>query len=167
MRATYAAVMLFLICLTLAWGGGVGTPKKEDMPKYLKMLKTSQSAKDRALGAEMLGKRGAINAGDVEDAIEPLKLALQKDADAKVKAAAAIALGSIAPDAETTVPLLIGALKEKNFDLKMAAISALGQFGPLAKDAIQPLREIVKDKTDKKLSLTAALALKSIAGKKK
>src|SRR5262249_6781371 len=131
------------------------------------MLKTSQSAKERAVAAEMLGKRGAINAEDVEDAIEPLKSALRADSDVKVRTAAAAALGNIGADPETTVPLLIDTLKAKNLDLKMAAITALGKFGPTAKAAIEPLREIAKEKTDKKLSLTALLALKSIVGKKK
>src|SRR5207249_4955083 len=126
-----------------------------------------QSAKERAAAAEMLGKRGAINAEDVEDAIEPLKSALQKDSDVKVKAAAATALGSIGAEPESIVPILIDTLKDKNIELKLAAMTALGQFGPTAKAAIEPLREIAKDKTDKKLSITAILALKSIAGKKK
>ncbi|MBI3410126.1 MAG: HEAT repeat domain-containing protein [Planctomycetes bacterium] len=167
MRLLYVGGVLGLLGLPMAWSSGTGTPKKEDVPKYLKMLKTSQLAKERALGAEMLGKRGAINVDDVEDAIEPLKSALQKDADVKVKAAAATALGNIAPDPQNTVPILIEAVKDKNLELKMAAITALGQFGAAAKAAIEPLREIAKDKTDKKLSLTAVLALKSIIGKKK
>lgn len=167
MRAICAACLLGLLAAASALGARAGAPKKEDVPKYLKMLKTSQLAKERALGAEMLGKRGQINAEDVEEAIEPLKSALQKDSDVKVKAAAATALGNIAPDPEHTVPLLIEAVKDKNLELKMAAITALGQFGAAAKAAIEPLREIAKDKTDKKLSFTAILALKSIVGKKK
>jgi HEAT repeat protein len=167
MRLCYAAGILILSGLTLAWGGATGTPKKEDVPKYLKMLKNSPSAKDRALAADMLGKRGAIKASDVEEAIEPLKLALQKDADSKVKAAAAAALGNISPDPEKTVPLLIDSLKEKNLELKMAVINALGQYAAMAREALPSLREIAKDKTDKKLSMTAVAAIKSIAGKKK
>src|SRR5262249_43304020 len=120
MRSLVGAAILGLISHTLATGAGTGVPKKEDVPKYLKMLKTSQSAKERAVAAEMLGKRGAINAEDVEDAIEPLKSALRADSDVKVRTAAAAALGNIGADPETTVPLLIDTLKEKNLDLKMA-----------------------------------------------
>src|SRR5687767_9126640 len=117
MRGPFAAGTL-LLSLSLVWGGGAGTPKKEDVPKYLGMLKTSTSAKDRVLAAEMLGKRGAIRASDVKEAVEPLKLALKKDPDLDVRRAAAQALGNIGPAPETTVPLLIEALKEKHQGLK-------------------------------------------------
>ena len=60
--------------------GGIGLPKKEDVPKYMKQLSATNGA-DRAKAAEMLGKRGGINANDVEEAVEPLKKALQKDID--------------------------------------------------------------------------------------
>jgi hypothetical protein len=121
--------------------GGVGVPRKEDVPKYMKQL-TAASGADRAKAAEMLGKRGGINANDVDDAVEPLKTMLQKDKDAKARAAAARALGDIHPEAATTVPTLIDALKnDKDKDVKMATVVALGQFGPDAKDALPPLRE--------------------------
>jgi hypothetical protein len=49
----------------------------------------------------------------------------------------------------------------------MAVAGALGQYGPDARPALPALREIAKKKTNKKLSQAAALAAKSIAGKKK
>lgn len=55
---------LLLLAGSRVQAGGSGIPKREDMPKYLKMLKTSVSAKDRALAAEMLGKRGQVVAAD-------------------------------------------------------------------------------------------------------
>jgi HEAT repeat protein len=169
MRSLFAASVVVLIVGSLALGGASGTPKKEDVPKYLKMLKTSTVAKDRALAAEMLGKRGAIKVSDVEDAMEPLKLALKKDTENSVKAAAATALGNIGSDPENTVPLLIDALKEKSVDVKIAAMRALGQYAAMARDAVPALREIAKEnkEKDKKLTMEAVLALKNIAGKKK
>src|SRR4051812_40596691 len=122
MRVLSAAVITLLGVFTLAYGGGAA-PKKADVPKYLGMLKNSTSAKDRALAAEMLGKRGAIKASDVADAVDPLKDALAKDKDLGVKKAAAEALGSIGAEPENVVPLLIDALKEKNTPLKMSAIT--------------------------------------------
>src|ERR1019366_6489812 len=104
-------VVIFLCSVSLVLAGGVGVPKKEDVPKYLKQLQSSSNAADRAKAADMLGKRGGINANDVEDAVEPLKTILQKDKDAKVRVAAARALGNIHPEAEGTVPLLIETLK--------------------------------------------------------
>lgn len=166
MKKFTAAAILFLTTLTLAWGGA-GTPKKEDVPKYLATLKNSTNAKDRAFAAEMLGKRGAIRTSDVKDALEPLQKAMQKDSDANVRRAAAEALGNIGTEAETVVPLLLETLKDKNVPLKLAVITSLSQYGAQAKEAVPALRAIVQEKTDKKLSMAAAGALKAIAGKKK
>jgi HEAT repeat protein len=167
MKVCLAASLVLLGFITLARGGGSGTPKREDVPKYLNMLKNSPSAKERALGAEMLGKRGAIKASDVADAIDPLKTALKKDKEISVRKAAAEALGSIGSDPETVVPLLIDTLKEKNRDLKLGAISALAQYGSDAKDALPALRELANEKTDKMIAKAATGAVKSISGKKK
>jgi HEAT repeat protein len=167
MKVCSATGILLLGIMTLAFGGSPGTPKKADVPKYLAMLMTSANAKDRALGAEMLGKRGAIKASDVASALDPLKTALQKDKDLSVRKAAAEALGNIGAEPENVVPLLIDALKEKNNGLKLGAISALAMYGSEAKDAIPALRAIAQEKTDKMMSKAAQGAIKSISGKKK
>ena len=166
MRVVYVATML-LLSLGIVLAGGTGTPRKEDVPKYLKMLLKSQSAKDRALGAEMLGRRGAVRSADVKDAIEPLQKALEKDVDSAVRAAAAKALGNIGVDAENTVPLLIKALKDKGANVPLAAINALSQYGPDAKDALPELRQFLGKKDDKVSSLAAKLAIGNITGKGK
>jgi HEAT repeat protein len=138
------SIVLGSVSLVLA-GGGIGLPKKEDVPKYLKQLLTSTVAADRAKAAEMLGKRGGINANDVEDAVEPLKKSLKKDIDPKVRAAAARALGNIHPEAEGTVPVLIDRLKnDASMDVKLASVIALGQFGSDAKAALPDLRDLAK-----------------------
>ena len=157
--------------MTLALAGSPGTPKKEDVPKYLNLLKNGLNAKDRALGAEMLGKRGAINAADVAQAMDPLKTALQKDKDFSVRKAAAEALGNIGAEPATVVPLLMDALKDKSTLLKLGAITALGQYGGDSMDALPALREIAQDKSDNKdnkmLSKAARGAIQAISGKKK
>lgn len=160
------ALLASVAAAALVCAGG-STPRREDVPKYLNMLLKSTSAKDRAKGAEMLGKRGAISRKDVEEALEPLKKALQKDIDNSVRAAAALALGRIGAEPEETVPLLIESLKAKSIDLKLSVIDALSLYGPAAKAAAKPLREIQKEKTDKKLSMAAGNALKSIFSKMK
>jgi len=155
-------VTVFLLGVSFALAEGIGNPKKEDVPKYLNQLKTSQSAADRAKAAEMLGKRGGINAKDVADAVEPLRKALQKDIDAKVRAAAAYALGDIHAEADVTVPILIDRLKnDDKMDVKMAIVVALGQYGPDAKAALTPLRELSK-KFDPKKSKEAPVIQTSI-----
>jgi hypothetical protein len=143
------------------------SPKVEDVPKNIGLLKNSSSAKDRAFAAEELGRRGAIRLADVKEAFEPLREAVKKDSDANVRRAAAAALGKIAPEADKTVPVLTEALKDKSVIVKMAAATSLGQFGEDAKSALPALRELAKDKADKKLSQAAIAAIKVIAGKKK
>jgi HEAT repeat protein len=166
MKVRGAAGMVFLGIVTLALGGSPGTPKKEDVPKYLAMLMNTSNAKERALGAEMLGRRGAIKASDVAAAIDPLKKALQSDKDLAVRKAAAEALGKIGAEPENIVPLLLDALKDKSKDLKLGAIAALAQYGGDAKDALPALRDIANEKTDKMLSKAANGAIKAIRGKK-
>ena len=174
MRFVQACGIGIVLCsISLVLAGGIGIPRKEDVPKYLKQLQTATSAADRAKAAEMLGKRGGINANDVEDAVDPLKNALQKDKDAKVRAAAARALGNIHPEAEATVPLLIDRLKtDEVTDVKMALVVALGQYGGDAKDALPPLREMFA-KFDTKAAKKSANAttineaIKLISGGKK
>jgi HEAT repeat protein len=166
----FVGLGIFFCGISLVLAGGIGIPRKEDVPKYLKQLKSSSSAAERAKAAEMLGKRGGINANDVEDAIEPLKAALQKDKDAKVRAAAARALGNILPDAEETVPLLIDRLKnDAVIDVKLATVVALGQFGGEAKDALPPLRELASkfDAKKSKEGQTIMATIKMISGAKK
>ena len=168
--AKFVGVSLFLCSVSLVLAGGIGIPKKEDVPKYLKQLQTSLSASERAKAAEMLGKRGGVNANDVDDAVEPLKKSLQKDVDAKVRAAAARALGDIHPEAEGTVSLLIDRLKnDSSMDVKLATVVALGQFGGDAKDALPDLRELGKkfDAKKSKDGQTIMTTIQLISGAKK
>jgi HEAT repeat protein len=141
--------------------------KKEDVPKYISILKTGSSAKARAEAADALGHRGAIRSSDVEDAIDPLITALQKDKDATVRAACAKALGDISTEPEKCVEALTDALKDTSAAVKMASILALGQFGSKAQSALEPLRVIAKNKDDKKMSQAANATIKSITGTKK
>ena len=145
----------------------VTTPKKEDVPKYLAMLKNQSNAKDRALGAEMLGKRGQIQVRDVKNAIEPLLAAMKDDSVADVRRAAATALGAISTQPKTVIPALMDALKDKALPVNLAAVNALAAFGPEAREAIPALREFAKTKKDKQIMRAVNLAVKQINGKAK
>jgi hypothetical protein len=138
--------------------------KKEDVPKYINFLKSSPSAKVRASAAADLGHRGAIRSSDVEEAIDPLINGLKADKDAEVRSACATALGDIAIEPEKSVEALTDALKDKSPQVKMAAILALGQYADKAVSALQPLREIAKNKDDKKMSQAANASVKMITG---
>ncbi len=160
---------ILILSLTVALGGA-GVPTREDVPKYIFMLK-SANGKDRALAAQMLGKRGQVKYDDVEKALEPLRQVLQKDPDANARKAAAVALGSIHPEAKDFVPPLIDAVKkDASMEVKIAAAESLGVFGPDAKDGVPAIRELMGKLTEKKdqatrKSLQAALG--NITGKKK
>src|SRR5439155_4698092 len=107
----------------------------------------SGTPKEKAKAAKDLGDRGAIRATDVKDAIELLKGLLVNDSNPSVRAAAAEALGKIAPEpTKETVQLLLKALKEdKEDEVRMATIIALGRMGTDAKVAIPELQKIAKD----------------------
>ena len=145
----------------------VTTPKKEDVPKYLAMLKNQSNAKERALGAEMLGKRGQIQVRDVKNAIEPLLAAMKDDSVADVRRAAATALGAISTQPKTVIPALMDALKDKALPVNLAAVNALAAFGPEAREAIPALREFAKTKKDKQIMRAVNLAVKQINAKVK
>ena len=145
----------------------VTTPKKEDVPKYLAMLKNQSNAKERARGAEMLGKRGQIQVRDVKNAIEPLLGAMKDDSVADVRRAAATALGAISTQPKTVIPALMDALKDKALPVNLAAVNALAAFGPEAREAIPALREFAKTKKDKQIMRAVNLAVKQINGKAK
>lgn len=142
-------------------------PKVVDVPKQIGVLKNSKSARERADAAEALGRYGAVRGGAVKDAIGPLLSALKGDSDANVRSAAAAALGAIGPDPATTVPALTDALKDSAAGVKLAAAQALGQFGADARPSLGALRELAADKKNKKLSMAARAAVKTISGKKK
>lgn len=165
MKLYHAAGVLWMLILCLTLEGG-GTVKKEDVPKYVKML-GSKKASDRATAAEMLGKRGSINVNDVKDAIDPIKTMVKEDSDANARKAAATALGAIQPD--ETVPLLTEVVSnDKSVDVKLAAVQALATFGPEAKSALQAIRNFAATQKDNKKNLQIInTAQKAIAGKKK
>jgi HEAT repeat protein len=165
--AAGVGILTLSVCVAL---GGAGAPKREDVPKYMSMLK-SPSGKDRAIAAEMLGRRGQVAYKDVEKAIEPLKQTLLKDTDANARKAAATALGSIRPEAAEAVPELIQAVKkDASVDVKVAAAESLGVFKEDAKEGVPAIRELMKNFNDKagqatRKRLQAALA--NITGAKK
>jgi HEAT repeat protein len=148
-------------------GGTKTAPKREDMPKYINMLKNAQNPKDRALAADQIGRRGAIQLNDVREAVPLLQKATTKDNDANVRRACAEALGRLATDAENSVPPLMEALKDKNMPVSLAAVSALGNFGVEARDAVPALREFSKKQKDKKINKMVAETIGKITGKKK
>jgi HEAT repeat protein len=158
---------LLVASFGFVWAGG-GLPRKEDMPKYIKAVSDPKAtAKAKTEAVDMIGKRGAISAQDVEGAIEPLKMLMQKDKDAGVRKAAVTALGNIAPQASEMVPLFIQVLRnDASQDVKFASVTALGRYGPDAKAALPAIREFAKG-IDKKKQQPIRTATMAINGTKK
>jgi HEAT repeat protein len=141
--------------------------KKEEIPRAIEMLKKG-NAKQRISAAEALGQRGAIRSADVKDAVGPLRELLKNDKDAKVRQAAAEALGNIGRELDQTIPALVEAMKSDKADaVKLAAIKALGQIGPEARSALPELRPIAQNrkKENRRLAGAARQAIKAINAK--
>jgi len=145
-----ACTIAALFALNGLQAGSVGVPKKEDVPKYLKMLTSSSSPKDRAFAAEQLGRRGQVQVRDVKEAIDPLLSIMKSDSSSDVRRAAVAALGNIGTQPKTVIPALKDALKDKVLKVNLAAVSALGQYGVQAREAIPALREFAKSRNKDK-----------------
>lgn len=75
------------------------------------------------------------------DAFEPLATVLATGSD-EVRAAAAIALGSVGFPPERAVPALIDSLGDKNQIVRENAARALGSFGAAATSAVEALKDL-------------------------
>ena len=75
----------------------------------------------------------------------PALIEAMKDADHRVRAWAAHALGEIGPDAERAVPALIKMLKDPEEGPRNCSAIALGRIGPAARPAIPALQEALND----------------------
>jgi HEAT repeats len=140
-------------------------PKKEEIGKFIMNLK-DKDAKTRIDGCKGIAAIGKLKASYAKDAIEPLMELVKKDTEAKVRAAAASALGSCDPEDKEAVTVLIAALKEdKDKDVRTAAATGLGQLGAKAKEALPALKEaaaMAKADGDKKTSKALGTATKAI-----
>lgn len=163
---TIVAGNVLLLSVAIVIAGGAG-PRKEDMPKYIKTLTTSSATPaSRKEAADMIGKRGMINVTDVKDAIDPLRKLVKSEKDDGVRKSVVSALGAIAPDPETTVPLLIDVLKsDKSQDVKFATVAALGRFGPKATSAVPGINDFAKDLDKKQKQQLIQPALNAIRAK--
>jgi HEAT repeat protein len=154
------AGLLFLVADATA-----ADPKKEDVPKLLKNLK-SRDAKVRIAAAKDLGLIGAIRAADAQEAVPVLFELLKKEKDVEVRKAYLDALGKMDPDPKEAVPAFKDALKDRSPAVRMAAAGALGRLGKDAEEAIPDLEKLQKDK-DKNVIRAANMALRCIRDHKK
>src|SRR5262245_42291047 len=134
--------LLVFGCLVLSWNL-VEAQSPKDLPKYIKNL-TAKDPQDRIAACEGIGAIGEVKKVLAKDAVDPLCDVLRKDDDAKVRTAAAVALGKIEADATKATPALIQGLKDKERPVQIASANALGYIGPGAKEAVPLLKELAE-----------------------
>ena len=135
-------VVLGLACLFLSAGQVDAQGKKGEVQKYIKEL-NAKDAKERLNAVTGIAKIGQLKAIYAKDAVSPLCARVEKDDDAKVRAAAAMALGQVDADPTKAVPVLIKAVEsDKDRGVQVNAITALGYLGGGAKEALPLLKKI-------------------------
>jgi HEAT repeat protein len=115
----------------------VGEPATPQIAELLK----SEDPRLRQTAATTLWGMGAKGRAAVPD----LATTVTEDAEPSVRLSAAMALGSIGPDAKDGVPALVRALKDRDTEVRLQAAKALGAIGPAAQDAIPALSQAAKN----------------------
>ncbi len=121
----------------------------DPLPALISALRSENSA-DRLRAARDLGRLGWL----AREALPALISALD-DADAKVREAAAHAIGLMGPDA---LPTLVVILAHPDKYVRRKAVWAMGKLGPLARPALSELCRSLKD-SDPRTASGAAQAL--------
>ena len=125
------------------------TTDDDPLPDLVRALR-SKAPVDRVRAAKDLGRLGWL----AREAIPALVAAL-KDDDAKVREAAAQAVGQMGPEA---LPALAGMLDHTDKYVRRNAVWAMGKLGPAARVAIRDLCQALKD-ADPRTASGAAQAL--------
>jgi HEAT repeat protein len=127
--------------------------KQDEAVKATQVLKSSKDTAAKIQAAIEIGNIGQIKKSYVADAI-PYLIECCKDKEAKLRGAAAEALGKVdPPESSNAVDVLTDMAKnDKSTEVKIAAMKGLGSMGPSAKSALPTLRDIM-NKEDKKSGL--------------
>jgi HEAT repeat protein len=128
------------------------TTADDPLPALVRALR-GQNPTDRVRAAKDLGRLGWL----AREALPALVGALN-DVDAKVREAAAHAVGLMGPEA---LPALIGMLSHDDKYVRRHAVWAMGKLGPLARPALADLCTALRD-PDPRTASGAAQALGSL-----
>lgn len=116
--------------------------KLEDMLKEL----DSKTPATKIGALDEFGKLADIKLSYAQKALPQIRDILAKDGDAKVRAAALVALGRIEGDTEQYVPNMLKYLKEdKDYGVQGTALQLLAQYQQAAGPAVEPLKKHYKD----------------------
>ena len=131
---------------------GCGTKSTDDL---IADLNSAQEA-DRIKAVRLLPDRKRDAAK-----IVPALIASLQEKDARVRGAAATALGLMGPRAAQAVPALTAALKDPVPGVRLWSAGALGRIGPAAKPAVGALIEGLNDK-EFRVAMAMSCALNEI-----
>ncbi len=159
--------MLGLACFLACVGQADAQGKKGDVQKFIKQL-DAKDAKQRLAAVEGIASIGMLKASYAKDAVAPLCVRVEKDNDAKVRAAAALALGQIDAEPSKAVPVLIKAVEtDKDRAVQVNAITSLGYFRGGAKEALPLLQKIAMEAGAEAKKFRAEMQAAQKAGDKK
>jgi HEAT repeat protein len=128
------------------------TTADDPLPELVRALR-SQNPSDRVRAAKGLGRLGWL----AREAL-PALVGTLRDADAKVREAAAHAIGLMGPEA---LPTLVVMLAHEDKYVRRNAVWAMAKLGPLARPALGDLCAALKD-ADPRTASGAAQALGSM-----
>lgn len=158
---------LSLLALGLLGGQAFAADLKADAEKYLQQLSSSKDPKEKIAALKGLGEIGAIRITYVRPAV-PEVFKLLEDSDAKVRGAAAEALGKLDPDLDKALPALSKLLKDNDDAVKMSAAKGLASMGSRAKPALKDLQAAMKkamDDDNNRLRGAMRNAIRTISGR--
>ncbi len=160
----FGMIAVFLGTVSLAFAG-----KEDEAKEATRILKTSKDTAAKIQAAIDIGKLGLIKKSFATEAI-PYLMTACKDKEAKLRSAAAEALGKVDPPEDSkAVELLTDMVKnDKSPEVQVSAARGLAAMGPSAKEALPTLREIAsKEDKKSKLSREVKMAAQAIVGYKK
>lgn len=142
-RIGVLAILMTGLFMLAALPDLLAASRDKDAQRYIQILRTSRDPVAVAKALEELGKLGQVHKPLAAPAIPDMLVAL-KNPDAKVRAAAATAIGMVDAEAKDVVPELIKLLKDSDESVQVAAAKGLGAMGNEAKSAQKELRELSK-----------------------
>src|SRR5438046_1457706 len=159
MKSIFGALVALALVATAAQAG-----KEDDAKKYTNDLKTSKDVNVKITAIQEIGKLGQIKKSYATDALPYMIEACKDKKNAKLRAAAAEAIGKVDPPTDLNVVELLTdmAKTDKDTQVQIAAIRGLANMGPAAKSAIPALRELTSKDDKSPLSRAAMNAVRTI-----
>jgi len=134
-------------------------------PKAIPAVAEIYEKSDAKLRAVIISQLGQAQSPlpYLELLVKALEDAEPGETGSQVRYSAASAIQKIGPYSEEAVPALITCLGDSDWRVRSAAAGALGAIGRKAKDAVEPLRKLRDNESDRRLRMTIDQALVRIS----